>query len=122
MAWYPPDLPTFPNLPLESVQEKRSDPVKVVEFGGEAEQRISYAGPRRLTWEVKTTLARAATLDLFLPFWEGRQGQMLPFKFIWRQVEYYVRFDGQFTLSWRAADLGQISFSLKQMHPSEIIA
>ncbi|MBF8271557.1 MAG: hypothetical protein HW380_662 [Magnetococcales bacterium] len=121
MAYYPPDLPSLPNIPIETAQENRSDPIKIVDFSGEHEQRISYAGPRRRRWTLKTPWIRAGVVGLFPPFWEGRQGQMLPFKFIWRQTEFFVRFDGEFDIFWRGPDLGQISFFVKEMHPSEII-
>ncbi|MBF0415593.1 MAG: hypothetical protein HQL79_07475 [Magnetococcales bacterium] len=121
MPYFATDLPSFPAIPIESAQEKRFDPIKIAGFSGEQEQRISYAGPRRRGWEVKTPWVRSATVDLFVPFWEGRAGQMHPFQFTWRQTLYYVRFDGEFSISWHAPDLGQISFSLKEMHPAEII-
>lgn len=121
MAWYPDDLPSFPTISFTTVQESREDPVQIVAFGGEHEQRISYAGPNRRRWEFKTATLKQTQVDTFDTFWVGRQGQNLPFKLTWRGTVHYVRFDGAFTITWKPPQLAQIAFAVKEMHPSEII-
>ena len=121
MPWYPDDLPDFPEISFISAQESRADPVRITEFGGEHEQRISFAGPYRRRWELRTATLKQPDVDLFDAFWIGRQGQNLPFKITWRGSLYFVRFDGGFTTSWKPPQLAQVSFAVKEMHPSEII-
>ncbi|MBF0153261.1 MAG: hypothetical protein HQL64_05925 [Magnetococcales bacterium] len=121
MPWFASNLPDFPAIFFVSFQESRSDPTRITEFSGEHEQRISYAGPLRRHFEIKTALIKAADVDAFDAFWSGREGQNLPFKLTWRGILYYVRFDGLFTISWRPPKLASIGFAVKEMHPSEII-
>ena len=121
MPWIAAELPTLPALPVSGVAESKSDRTTITEFAGELEQRVSYAGHHAMTLNVTCNQVKAAQVDTFTAFWAGRNGSLLPFKYLWRGVTRYWRFEGAYSVNWKPPFNGSLTFALREVHPSEIV-
>ena len=121
MPWIAAELPTLPALPVSGVAESKSDRTTITEFAGELEQRVSYAGHHAMTLNVTCNQVKAVQVDTFTAFWAGRKGSLLPFKYLWRGVTRYWRFEGTYSVNWKPPFNGSLTFALREVHPSEIV-
>ncbi|MFO0110783.1 MAG: hypothetical protein ACK52W_09695 [Alphaproteobacteria bacterium] len=121
MPWVASDLATLPTMAVASARESRADRTTITEFAGELEQRIRYAGHHALLLDITTgRLSEAAALN-FASFWAARKGSLEPFKMVWNGTLRYWRFNGQYSIQWVPPKLATLTFSLREVHPSEII-
>lgn len=121
MAWAAEDLETFPSdVEFSTVSEGRVEQISISEFPGGLEERFSYSDQFKRTWSLKTVPMSTTNVDLFLALWGNTYGQRIPFIFAWRSVNYYVRFSGGFQITWITSALASISFSIIEVHSSEV--
>lgn len=124
MAYLSSELAVFPTTISElltDVKETPIDPVRVVQFHDSKEQRISYSGTIRKRFMCEVSLMWDNEMDEFISFWAARNGSLTPFKFTFKGVLYYCRFDGTYSLEWLPGYNASLSFSLIQVDNSEIV-
>lgn len=121
MSWIASELPDLPTLPISSITQSRQNQVAIHSFSGEHEQRIDYAGPKLHQLVMACNIMTESEAQSFESFWIGRKGSLRPFRYIWQGNSRYWRFDGNYSLDWKPPMLAALSFSIREMHPSEIV-
>lgn len=121
MPWIAADIPNLPAMGFANARESRADRATITEFAGELEQRTSYAGHHALLLDLTTGHISESRALEFVDFWAGRKGSLLPFRMVWNGTTRYWRFAGQYSIAWIPPKLATLSFSIRELHPSEII-
>jgi hypothetical protein len=121
MSWLASELDTLPGeVEFTGISEKQKFENRVTSFPGGYEQRISYTDTGRLSLNCQCPLKKDTSIATFRDFWLDHY-EIEPFKMTYDGATIYVRFEGSYSFSRRAPDLYQATFSVVEVHESEVI-